>query len=130
MAVSFLTDMLLCERLADFSSGYCPRAIDMAVCLYTAFIAGPIGTTLAAAFTHKQFQGVEHVPYSTVEPLAYVAKCPQLYVDIGAVFSQTLSEWHFSHRSQNLCCFSSDLMLRSEHCHRCLCQGDCIFAHD
>ena len=30
MAVSFLTDMLLFERLADFSSICCPRSIDMA----------------------------------------------------------------------------------------------------
>ena len=97
---------------------------------YTAFTAGPVGTILAAAFTHEEFHGMELVPDSTVEPLAYVAKCPQFFVDIGAVFSQTLSEWHFSHRSQNLCCSSSDLMLRSEHGHHCLCQGDCIFPHD
>ena len=99
MAVSFLTDMLHCERLARIFRPFTAHVPSTRQFAYTAFTAGPVGATrIAAGFTHRQFHGMELVPDSTVEPLAYVAKCPQLYVDIGAVFSQTLSEWHFSHR--------------------------------
>ena len=45
---------------------------------YTAFTAGPVGPRLVATFTHGESHGMELVPDSTVEHLAYVSKCPQL----------------------------------------------------
>ena len=66
---------------------------------YTAFTAGPVGTRLAAGFTHREFHGMELVPDSAVEHLAYVAKCSQPDVNIGAVFAETLPEVALHHRA-------------------------------
>ena len=63
----------------------------------TAFTADPVSTTLAAAFTHRKFHGMELVPDPAVVHLEYVAKCPQLEVHVGAVFTETLPEVRLHH---------------------------------
>ena len=64
------------------------------LCLFNMF-RDRINTRLATAFTHSEFHGMELVPDSAVEHLAYVAKCPQLEVNIGAVFAEILPEMLF-----------------------------------
>ena len=74
----------------------CQVVIELA---YTAFTAGPVGTSLAATFTHGEYLGMELVPDPTVEHLEYVAKCLQLEVNIGAVFAEALPEVALHHRA-------------------------------
>ena len=73
----------------------CQVVIELA---YTAFTAGPVGSRLSAAFTHGEFHGMELMPDPTVEHLAYVAKCPQLEVNIDTVFADTLPGVALHHR--------------------------------
>ena len=88
--------VMLREEEALITFDWCQVVIQFA---YTAFTAGPVSTRLAVAFTHRQFHVMELVPDPTVEHLAYVAKCPQLEVNIGAVFTQTLLEIALHHRA-------------------------------